>query len=218
MKKLVNSVPLLVALIALVCASVAFAQQAGDSTAESTAPSAEPTSLELGTIAPERPTVVSRHTKRPRKVVRKVRRFTPDAHPSPKRVREIIAIEQRIWGGPSIARRVDCESDFRWNATNGQYRGLLQIGSWWATAWPQTPRKVVLRKVKFRRKPVIRITRYSDGRVERKVVGKMRQKVVRLRKGKLPADASPYHGWAAIRVGQRAASGAGPSTMWECSL
>ncbi|MBA2240045.1 MAG: hypothetical protein H0W09_02185 [Solirubrobacterales bacterium] len=162
--------------------------------------------------------IVSERIFEPPKRDRVRRRFIPEAQPSPHQALRISRLERERWGGPSIDDRMRCESRLLWNATNGSFRGLLQIGSWWEYAYPKTPRGVTVRRTKHRRAPVIRVRRWSDGRVDRDRIGSRRQRLDVILEGKLPRNASPYHGWAAIRVGQRAVSGDGPSTYWECGL
>ena len=161
--------------------------------------------------------LVRSFVKRP-KPIRKVKRFEPWASPSPAKVKKIIELELKRWGGPSIMRRVGCESTYRWNATNGRYRGLLQFGPIWRAMWAGTPRGVkIVRKTKVKRAK-FRIRIYSDGTRTRKRIGKVKVRKRVILKGKLPRNPSPYHAWAAIRVGQRAVSGHGMSTYWECGL
>ena len=125
------------------------------------------------------------------------RHWEPWATPSVRQVHIILREEQRRWGGPHLGGRVACESGYRWNATNGQYRGLLQIGSIWGYLSAGMPRDVQY------------VT--EDKRKVRGVI--QRLKIVR--RGRIPRSATPYHGWAAARAGQRAVSG-GPTTGWEC--
>lgn len=164
------------------------------------------------------PYVVRTYKLKPRKHVHRRKHFTPDCCPSPSEVGRIADLEQRRWGGPSIRGRIYCESTNNYLATNGQYRGLLQIGSWWSYAYAQTPREVVLRDEHKRKRPVYRVKVYDTGRKERHRIRRMTQIVHVKKVGRLPSGASPYHGWAAIRVGQRAVSGDGPNTYWECGL
>ena len=172
---------------------------------------------ERGSTAPQRPHVVRTRVKRPRPI-RKVKRFVPWATPSPSQVSKIIVWEQRRWGGPSLAARVWCESKNRWNAVNGPYRGVLQFGPVWESMWPGTPRGVRVVKRSRVRRPKVRITRYSDGTRKIKRLGKVWVRKTVILKGRLPKNPSPFHAWAAIRVGQRAVSGHGPSTGWSCDL
>jgi hypothetical protein len=171
--------------------------------------------------APESsPTVVSETIERPPKRVENVVKFTPEPHPSwPTEVRKIARLERERWGGPSIVGRIWCESDGKWWVVNGGgYAGLLQIGGIWGYLWSGAPRGVRIVKKRQVRKPIIEFTEWSNGVTTREQIGSVKQKRVRIRKGKLPAGASPLHGWAAIRVGQRAVSGDGPSTGWSCGL
>jgi hypothetical protein len=159
------------------------------------------------------------HVHRPHKHLTIKRHFHPTAKPSPRQVKKIARVERQRWGGPSILGRIWCESGYRWSARNGPYRGLLQIGPWWSYVYPaRTPRKVKIVRHNRRRVPVHRVTVWDSGRRTRERIGVVRQRVTSIRRGKLPKGASPYHGWAAIRVGQRAVSGDGPSAAWECGL
>jgi hypothetical protein len=124
------------------------------------------------------------------------KRFKPDAHPGPRKAKAILAHEVRIWGRPSAYNRIDCESSWRWWEQNGQYLGFGQIGPWWGYAWPLTPRKVRFVRHKKTKEGDVKLVYH----------------------GTLPRDATQFHGWANIRVTQRAASGDGPSTAWSCSL
>lgn len=155
---------------------------------------------------------------KPDTFVKKKKKFKPEGQPSVSEVHEIINHEQKKWGGPSISNRVGCESGYRWNATNGQYRGLLQFGSIWGSMYPGTPRKVKIADTKTTKKRVWRYFLYEDGTRERVNKGKIKVKVRTKKVGKLPSNADPYHGWAAVRVGQRAVSGDGPTTGWSCPV
>jgi hypothetical protein len=188
----------------------------GDTEAASTEPEPEPE--EPSVKPPPKRELIRAYNKRPKKRIKVTKKFKPSAKPSPQEVKKIIGLEQKRWGGTAITRRVACESEFRWNATNGQYRGLLQIGPWWDYAYNKTPRLVKLKKTKKIRKPVRRIRIYSDGYKSKRFVKMTSVKKRIIRKGKLPKKADPYHGWAAVRVGQRAVSGDGPSTAWSCRL
>ena len=128
--------------------------------------------------------------------------------------------EARRWQSPSLLNRIACESTFNPGATNGQYGGLLQFGTIWSSMWAGTPRKMKLRVKATKRLPVIRHTRWSSGRWTHRTIGHRKQRRVVIRIGKLPRDASPYHGAAAIRVGSRAVSSTGryPTTSWACGL
>lgn len=164
------------------------------------------------------PRVVSQHFDRPPDVVRKHQKFTPEAHPSVSEAHEIAALEQQRWGGPSLANRIECESHWNWAADNGTYNGILQFGPIWYSMWPGTPRDVKLKSHKYDRKKVWLVQRLSNGAKKRIIDHYKRVKVVKIKEGKLPAGSDAFNAWAAIRVGQRAVSGDGPSTAWSCSL
>ena len=90
-----------------------------------------------------------------RKVVRK--RFSPWAKPSPRRVRQIIRWEAKRWGisASRLARRVGCESGFRWYAGNGAYQGLLQFasGTFYRGMSSIKSRGVKIKRVRKRERP-----------------------------------------------------------------
>lgn len=155
-----------------------------------------------------------------RKVIR--RRFRPWDRPSPRRVRQIIRIEGRRWHvSPSrLARRVNCESHFRWWAGNGAYQGLLQFSS---SAFYRGLRTIGTRRVKLVRKRSrrvyeTRIVRYSDGHVKRERGRRHRQRVVHVYVGTLPRRPSVTHGWAQLRIGAQAIRGVSGvhSAEWGC--
>lgn len=174
---------------------------------------------------------VERHLGCPRPVVLETKVTTPDRRnvvrikdwrpwprPTYQQVVTIAAAEQRRWGGPSLMNRILCESGGSWSATNGQYLGLLQFGPIWWSMWPGTPRGVKLKTRKVWDAPVRRWVRWSGGRWTSKVIGRVRQTKSIIRSGRLPRNPDQTHGWAAIRVGQRAVSGDGPTTGWACGL
>lgn len=168
--------------------------------------------------ADESPFLVSEHVTIPpkHKTIRK--HFRPWAHPTAGQVRIILHEEQKRWGGPHLGGRVACESGYRWWATNGQYRGLLQFGPIWGSMWSGAPRGVRYVTTHKRKKPIRRHRHWSDGRWTHHTVRNRIQVIRVIRHGRIPRSATPFHGWAAIRVGQRAVSGDGPSTGWECGV
>ena len=167
----------------------------------------------------DKPHIVKEKWHKPPKRVKRKARFTPTARPSTSEVYEIAAHEQSRWGGPTLINRIRCESSFNWAATNGQYRGLLQFGPIWDVMWPGTPRMVVVKDTKTVKKKIVRYRKWSHMESwVRKPMWTVNQKVFIVKVGKLPKYSSPYHGWAAIRVGQRAVSGDGPTTGWACGL
>lgn len=168
-----------------------------------------------------RATVVStkRVVPRRRKVFR--HRFRPWAEPTPRQVREIIKVEAKRWkiDGSRLARRINCESRFRWNATSAYY-GLLQFA-------PSTfhrgmssigTRRVVLRRERVRTVRSAKITRWSDGRRTKTRGRKRRQRVIHIYEGRIPRKPSIYHGWAQVRIGAQAIRGrsAVASREWGC--
>jgi hypothetical protein len=196
--------------------SSGHAQSTGGS---ETAP--ESSAAPSGSAASE-PRVVKVERVRParRKVVR--RRFRPWGRPSPRRVRQIIRLEARRWhiSAGRLARRVSCESEFRWSAGNGAYQGLLQFAS---GTFNRGLRTIRSRRVRFVRKGARRVygkevIHYSDGHVERKRDRRYRQRVVRVYSGTLPRRPGLTHGWAQLRIGAQAIRGISGvhSSEWGC--
>lgn len=166
---------------------------------------------------PERVAVETRVVEPVAKRTVRVKGWKPWARPSYRQVVLIANHEAGLWG-VNVMNRILCESGGRWNASNGQYLGLLQYGPIWYSMWPGTPRRVKFTQVNRPKKPVYRHTLWSDGERTRRVVKRVRVYRKVIRKGMLPKNPSQLHGWAAIRNGTRAASGHGPSTAWSCGL
>jgi hypothetical protein len=165
----------------------------------------------------EHPIVVSERTKTPAKrVVNKVR-FRPTDNPSVAQTKRIAHAEQDRFGGPLLIDRIRCESMFRPKVVNSiGAGGLLQfLPSTWNAFAPGTPRDVRDRDKRRVWKPVLLIREWSNGITTRDRTGeRVRQKRVRIRKGKLPSSPSRLHGWAAIRVGQIHWN----DTAWDCGV
>jgi hypothetical protein len=162
-----------------------------------------------------------RHVPPKKRVVKA--RFRPWAKPSPRQVREIIRAEARRYGIPagSLARRVACESRYHWWASNGSYHGLLQFAPGTFSRGLRTlrSRSVTLVRSKVRKVRSVRITRFSDGRVE-KTHGRARyQRLVVVYKGRLPRRPSLLHAWTQVRIGAQAIRGVSAvhSSEWGCS-
>ena len=202
-----------------VTATMAMLFVAVPGAAMSIAPTAQPTAGAGGATAA---TVVktSRVVPDRRKVVR--RRFSPWAKPSPRRVRQIIRWEARRWGiSPArLARRVDCESEFRWYADSGSYKGLLQFAPSTFSRGMRSikSRGVKIKRVRKRAVREVRVSRYSDGRVVRTKGRKRVQRVTVVYKGHFPRNPSVTHGWAQLRIGAQAIAGrsAVSSGEWGC--
>lgn len=155
----------------------------------------------------------------PEKTLSRVKHFTPDAVARGQRLAQIIDIEQKRWGGPSIYGGVVCESTLNSTASNGRYRGPIQAdGIFESYLWPGTPRKVQYVSTKKRKLPIIRHTHVGGLEWQKEVIGQRVQAIKTIYRGMLPRFPSAYHAWAAIRVGQRAAANKGPTTWWECTV
>lgn len=150
------------------------------------------------------------------------RTFQPWARPSPRQVRRIIAAEARLWkiDGRRLARRVACESRFRWSAFSGTYHGLLQFapGTFYRGLGSIRTRRVRLVRSDVRKVRGVHIVRYTDGRTERRPGPRRRQRVYVVYRGVIPRRPSVTHGWAQIRIGAQAIRGisAVRSSEWGC--
>ena len=203
----------------VVTATMAMLFVAVPGMAKSIAPSTQPTAGAGGATAA---TVVKTSRVAPprSKVVRK--RFSPWAKPSPRRVRQIIRWEAKRWGiSPSrLARRVGCESGFRWHADSGTYKGLLQFAPSTFSRGMRSikSRGVKIKRVRKRKVSEVHVARYSDGRVVRTKGRKRVQRVTVVYKGQFPRNPSVTHGWAQLRIGAQAIAGrsAVSSGEWGC--
>lgn len=171
----------------------------------------------------EQATLVKKVVKRPPRVVHRRSKFTPWAKPSPAQARTIIRLESARYAIPAsaLARRVACESRFRWWASNGQYQGLLQFsyGTFSRGMGSIGSREVRLVSRKLRRMHSRVYRHWSNGRVTRNRGRIVRQTVVRVRRGWIPRHPVHSHGWAQIRIGAQAIRGisAVRSSEWACS-
>jgi hypothetical protein len=155
-----------------------------------------------------------------KKVVR--RSFRPWAHPTPAQVREIIRNEAPRWGvsAASLSRRVNCESRYRWSATNGQYSGVLQFSASTFYRGMSTirSRKLKLVRTTSRRVHDARVTHYSDGRKVSRRTTPRRQHVTVVLTARLPRHPLVNNAFAQIRIGAQALRGmsAVHSSEWAC--
>ncbi len=150
------------------------------------------------------------------------RKFTPWAHPTPARVREIIRNEAARWGvsAAGLSNRVYCESKYQWWATNGQYVGVLQMGAnaFYRGVSSIRSRNVTFVRWKTRRVNDRRITHYSDGRTKTRRTTPRRQRVKLVFHGRLPRRPSMSNAYTQIRIGAQALRGisAVHSSEWSC--
>jgi len=151
------------------------------------------------------------------------RKLRPWRHPSPRQVRLAIRAEAHRWHIPaaSLARRVYCESKYRWWASNGQYVGVLQFSS---NAFNRGLHSIKSRKIRLvvtrsRKVNDARVYHYADGRTARKRGRPRRQTVVYVYKGRLPRRPSMADTWTQLRIGAQAIRGisAVHSSEWSCS-
>jgi|tagenome__1003787_1003787.scaffolds.fasta_scaffold20862119_3 hypothetical protein len=206
-------IPALAALVAVIPLAFAVAPRAlADDAA---APASSPTPTATASI------VKVERWKAPRKKVVH-RKFRPWAHPTPAQVREIIRNEARRWGvsAASLSRRVNCESRYRWSATNGQYAGVLQFSASTFYRGMSTIRSHKLKIVRTttRRVHDARITHYSDGRKVTRRTTPRRQHVIRVLTARLPRYPPVTNAFAQIRIGAQALRGlsAVHSSEWAC--
>ena len=150
------------------------------------------------------------------------RKFTPWAHPTPARVREIIRNEAARWGvsAAGLSNRVYCESKYQWWATNGQYVGVLQMcaNAFYRGVSSIRSRNVTFVRWKTRRVNDRRITHYSDGRTKTRRTTPRRQRVKLVFHGRLPRRPSMSNAYTQIRIGAQALRGisAVRSSEWSC--
>lgn len=148
--------------------------------------------------------------------------FEPWSTPTPAQVRTIIAVEAAKWGASAggLANRIGCESGFDWNAVNGQYSGLGQFASstFYRGMSSIGTRKVRLVTRRERVKRVRRLDTMSDGTIRGTPRWAVRQRIVHIYSGKIPASPPPTHGWAQVRIMAQALTGrsAVSNSEWQC--
>jgi hypothetical protein len=204
-------IPFVVAALALASVSVVLVT-APRAAAEGQTPnpSASASVVHVDTIAPPRRIVINR-------------RFRPWSRPTPSQVREIIRAEARRWriSESALARRVGCESRFRWWAGNGAFQGVLQFswGTFHRGLRTMRDRRVTLRRERVRRVHTARVEHFSDGRTATTRGRAYNQHVIYVLKGRLPRRPAVSHAWAQIRIGSQAIRGisAVHNSEWSCS-
>jgi hypothetical protein len=205
---LIAAVVFALALLPVAITGAPAIAQAAAGTAEP-APTAQASVVSTKNVVPARKKVVHR-------------KFRPWAKPSQRKVREIIRNEARRWriSAASLTRRAHCESRLNWWASNGLYHGVLQFApsTFYRGVSSIRTRKVTLVRTKIRRVNVVRVSRYSDGRTERRRTTPRRQKLVVVYHGKLPRNPSVTNAWAQLRIGAQAIRGisAVRSSEWGC--
>lgn len=170
---------------------------------------------------PPPPYVVKKVVHRPPAHRRVVRRFTPPAHPAPGYVLGVIAPREAARFGARqdvLTCRIRRESGGRYWAANGQYHGVGQFAYSTFTRGLRTmPHRVELRArlSRLRRSEVVRV--YSDGRVSRTAGRYVRQRVLVIRRGRLPRWPVYTHAWAQVRIMAQALVGrsAVASSEWS---
>lgn len=154
---------------------------------------------------------------------RVVKSFTPPSSPSSSYVTNvIIPYEARRYGGGPLYDRIGCESGYQYNATNGTYNGLIQtspafFGPAWSDVIQDKDLGVKLKSKKNVTRGVYKVRLWSTGKKTYNRIAVQHIPRIVIKKGQLPKNASEWHAWAAVRVGQRAISGHGPTTYWACT-
>lgn len=195
--------------VVIACCVLALEAAAPGAKAQESDPTA---TASVASVKYERP---ARH-----RVVR--RAFTPWARPTPSQVRRIIRVEARRWkiDPRRLARRIGCESTFRWNAFSGTYHGLLQFApsTFYRGVRSLRDRRVRLVRSEVRKARGAQIIRYTDGRTERRPGPRRRQRVFYVHRGTLPRRPAVTHGWTQVRIGAQAIRGvsAVSSSEWGC--
>lgn len=152
----------------------------------------------------DKPEVVSVKLDLPPRKIEKERKFKAWAQPSPQQIRIIAGIEAKKWGAEEqrLLFRINCESTFRWNAGNGQYKGLGQFAdsTFDRGMGSIRTRRVRYEKTSVKKVVVARVAPLSDGTVKRKKAWTRKQFVTTKYKGTIPQDAPTTHGWAQVRI------------------
>lgn len=163
-----------------------------------------------------------REVARPAKVVTEERRLDVPAQASIAGVKRIIDLESAKWGAsaPALHNRVDCESDFIWYKTNGQYAGVGQfaVETFSRGMGSIGTRRVIEKTERWRKKRTRIIFRHPDG-TRTVTYGRWnRQKVVTTWKGWIPKSPPRTHTYAQIRIMARSMVGLGRvnDSEWEC--
>lgn len=191
--------------------------------AQEAPPAASAAAPAATTAAVPTPTVVARQYVRPKRARILSTRFEPWSRPSPAQVRTIIAVEAARAGvqASALARRISCESGFRWWASNGQYDGLGQFASetFYRGMTSIGTRRVRLVTRRARVKRVRRVDTLSDGTVRATWRWPVQQRVVHVYRGTIPKTPPKTHGWAQVRIMAQALAGrsAVSNSEWDCS-
>jgi hypothetical protein len=156
---------------------------------------------------------------------RVTKKFVPPADASSSYIRNvIIPYEASRYGGGPLNDRIWCESSYDDQAVNGKYGGLIQTdGAFWyeAGAWPSVISDhdlgVKMKTKKSVKRAVFKVRRWSNGKKTYNRIAIQHVPRTVIHRGKLPKDADWFHAWAAVRVGQRAVAGVGPTTFWACT-
>lgn len=154
---------------------------------------------------------------------RVVKSFTPPSTPSPSYVTNvIIPYEATRYGGGPLYDRIGCESNYQYNATNGTYNGLIQTSpAFFNPAWEDAIHDkdlgVKLKSKKRVTRDVFKVSLWNTGKKTYRRIAVQHVPRIVIKKGQLPKNASEWDGWAAVRVGQRAVAGVGPTTYWACT-
>lgn len=159
---------------------------------------------------PSKPYVVRKVVHRPKAHKTIVKRFTPWGTPTSAQAHAIASAEASRFGCSlaTLSYRIGHESGWYWNASNGQYRGILQYAySTFTRGLSTMPRgvRLVSRSTRTRRSQVVRV--YSDGHVTRGRGARRSVHVLRILKGTMPRWPAHTHAWAQIRIGCQALAG-----------
>lgn len=178
--------------------------------------------VEAGPTGEVKPYVIHKKITKTKSRKTIVKKFKPWAEPSPAQIHKIIDVEAAKWGASAsrLRCRINGESTFRWNASNGQYQGLGQFG---ANAFSRGVASIDTRKVRYVYKvsrPIIydnQITLLSDGNFVKRRVNKRRATYKYIRSGMLPKNPPRTHGWTQVRIMARAMVGLGNvnDSEWE---
>lgn len=174
-----------------------------------------------------KPKVVKRIVNNPPKkvVVRKKIDPVVEAQPTGNALHRMISEEAARYGvsASHLSSRVNCESTYRWWASNGgTYHGLLQFhpNTFYRGMSGLDSHRVVRINSKTRRSKRKRVIRrkYSNGSTRYKIGKRIRQKLIVRRVATIPNSPPITHGRAQLRIGAQAIAGVGTvnNSEWEC--
>lgn len=166
--------------------------------------------------------IVNVSVNRPPRVHKKVVKFRPWGKPTIKQVFKIINYEAQLWNTSAsrISCRIDGESSYEWDNSNGKYLGLGQFAD---ETFYRGMSSIGTRKVRIVRKRKVNLeevttTVYIDGSKKKKVTDRYKGTRIMVKKGTIPRNPERTHGWAQVRIMARSQAGLGRVNIGEWSV